>query len=97
MTTCTPQSHDLLRADFARWSKLERQSYAPDGEGWYLDLRQCPECGSTLARPAETVVLTCSQCAGSGFVEGQQFGQEYRERCDMCTGDGITIIDRSRK
>lgn len=48
---CTPASHDALRTDDARWAKLKRLGDMRWPWGEVFELRDCPRCGSTLARP----------------------------------------------
>lgn len=52
---CSPVAHDALKADRAAWSAL------PPKADWHigphvLQLRDCPDCGSTLAVPIGPII-----------------------------------------
>lgn len=48
-STCTVASHEVLKADPAAWAALPvRADWPVLGE--VIQLRDCPRCGSTLAR-----------------------------------------------
>lgn len=49
-------SHDRLKASTKKWTEATLVGYQPAGQALY-ELRNCPECGSCLARPIEIVKL----------------------------------------
>lgn len=46
---CTRESHEALKADPAAWARLLLVSARADYAGMVLEMRQCRDCGSTLA------------------------------------------------
>ena len=51
--SCTRADHEELRLDDARWSMCVLVGTQPSGENTALELRNCPECKTTLAREVE--------------------------------------------
>lgn len=45
------RSHEALRGTPALWESLAFDGIQADGTGGLIELRRCPTCGSTLARP----------------------------------------------
>lgn len=48
---CTKEEHEKLRRDDRAWSLLKRRRDWVFDDGEVLEQRDCPKCGSTLARP----------------------------------------------
>jgi hypothetical protein len=71
-STC-PVDHERLKLDNEAWLKLERIGIQPDfdddGNRADLELRNCGECGSTLARPVRVYDCcdTCRAFDAAGF------------------------------
>jgi len=49
--TETAAAHQALMADVAVWRRLVWQGIQPGLNGELFELRECPSCASTLARP----------------------------------------------
>jgi hypothetical protein len=52
MTKCNTESHELAKTT-ARWLELEPIGVMDIGDGERLELRNCPDCRSTLCKPVE--------------------------------------------
>ncbi|MDX2253260.1 MAG: hypothetical protein NW202_13325 [Nitrospira sp.] len=55
---CTLKAHKALK-NSEEWKKLKLRGYQPIYECELLELRDCPDCGSTLAVPVKRSALKC--------------------------------------
>lgn len=52
--SCTIPTHDRLKASPKKWAAARFVGYQPAGDALY-ELRNCPDCGSCLARPIQII------------------------------------------
>lgn len=58
-------THELLR-EAPYWDNLRLDGYIPGAEGEAVELRRCPQCGSTIGKqiPADSVLSRLSDSTG---------------------------------